>query len=32
MVAVVAGIWARVAEGPVADCTLVDTTDAPLSH
>lgn len=29
---VVAGIWARVAEGPVADCTLVDTTDAPLSH
>ncbi|WP_433515034.1 hypothetical protein ACQP2T_05160 [Nonomuraea sp. CA-143628] len=29
---VVAGIWAGVAEGPVADCTLVDTTDAPLSH
>jgi hypothetical protein len=29
---VVAGIWARVADGPVADCTLVDTTDAPLSH
>ncbi|SEM39417.1 hypothetical protein [Nonomuraea pusilla] len=28
----VAGIWARVAEGPVADCRLVDTTDAPLSH
>ncbi|MFF0864097.1 hypothetical protein ACFYUV_20210 [Nonomuraea sp. NPDC003560] len=28
----VAGIWARVAEGPVADCELVDTTDAPLSH
>ncbi|MGW4797531.1 hypothetical protein ACWEPC_34435 [Nonomuraea sp. NPDC004297] len=28
----VAGIWARVAEGPVADCELIDTTDAPLSH
>ncbi|MEU7863528.1 hypothetical protein [Nonomuraea sp. NPDC049141] len=28
----VAGIWARVANGPVADCTLVDTTEAPLSH
>ncbi|MBB5775390.1 hypothetical protein [Nonomuraea jabiensis] len=28
----VAGIWARVAEGPVADCQLVDTTGAPLSH
>ncbi|GAA3256322.1 hypothetical protein [Nonomuraea helvata] len=29
---VVAGIWARVGEGPIADCTLVDTQDAPLSH
>ncbi|MEU0569697.1 hypothetical protein ABZ297_30565 [Nonomuraea sp. NPDC005983] len=29
---VVAGVWARGATGPVADCTLVDTTDAPLSH
>ncbi|NUR88396.1 MAG: hypothetical protein HOY71_30275 [Nonomuraea sp.] len=28
----VAAIWARVADGPVADCTLVDSTDAPLSH
>ncbi|MFC4013220.1 hypothetical protein ACFOY2_38755 [Nonomuraea purpurea] len=28
----VAGIWARVGEGPIADCELVDTTDAPLSH
>ncbi|MER7499399.1 hypothetical protein AB0L05_28455 [Nonomuraea pusilla] len=28
----VAGIWARVAEGPVADCRLLDTTGAPLSH
>ncbi|WP_188194306.1 hypothetical protein [Nonomuraea sp. SYSU D8015] len=28
----VAGIWARVGEGPIAECTLVDTTDAPLSH
>ncbi|MEV0231089.1 hypothetical protein [Nonomuraea sp. NPDC050786] len=29
---IVAGIWARVGEGPIADCTLVDTTEAPLSH
>ncbi|MFI7705919.1 hypothetical protein [Nonomuraea sp. NPDC049480] len=29
---VVAGIWARVGESPIADCTLVDTTEAPLSH
>ncbi|MET7465940.1 hypothetical protein [Nonomuraea sp. NPDC005501] len=29
---VVAGIWARVAEGAVAACTLVDTTEPPLSH
>ncbi|WP_214324611.1 hypothetical protein [Nonomuraea sediminis] len=29
---VVASLWARVGEGPIADCTLVDTTDAPLSH
>ncbi|MGV9376339.1 hypothetical protein ACWDRB_11015 [Nonomuraea sp. NPDC003707] len=29
---VVAGVWARVGEGPIADCELVDTTDAPLSH
>ncbi|RVX45300.1 hypothetical protein EDD27_8089 [Nonomuraea polychroma] len=29
---VVAGIWARVGEGPIADCVLVDTTEAPLSH
>ncbi|MEV0198407.1 hypothetical protein [Nonomuraea sp. NPDC050691] len=28
----VAAIWARVAEGAVADCTLVDTTEPPLSH
>ncbi|MEU8250761.1 hypothetical protein [Nonomuraea sp. NPDC048916] len=28
----VAGVWARVADGPVADCELFDTTDAPLSH
>ncbi|MET7331625.1 hypothetical protein [Nonomuraea sp. NPDC005650] len=29
---VVAGIWAKVGESPIADCELVDTTDAPLSH
>ncbi|MDP4506020.1 hypothetical protein [Nonomuraea turcica] len=29
---VIAGIWARVAEGPIAECVLVDTTEAPLSH
>ncbi|MFC4119138.1 hypothetical protein [Nonomuraea zeae] len=29
---VVAGIWARVGEAPIADCELVDTKDAPLSH
>ncbi|SEH01678.1 hypothetical protein SAMN05444920_121126 [Nonomuraea solani] len=29
---VVAGIWARVGEGQIAACELVDTTDAPLSH
>lgn len=29
---IVIGVWARVAEGPVADCTLVTTTEAPLSH
>ncbi|MEU6714922.1 hypothetical protein ABZ897_25955 [Nonomuraea sp. NPDC046802] len=29
---VIAGIWAKVGEGPIADCELVDTTDAPLSH
>ncbi|MEV4170595.1 hypothetical protein [Nonomuraea sp. NPDC049709] len=29
---VIAGIWARVGEGPIADCVLVDTTEAPLSH
>ncbi|TYB58836.1 hypothetical protein FXF51_35490 [Nonomuraea sp. PA05] len=29
---VVAGIWARVGEGPIAECELVDTTQAPLSH
>ncbi|MFI0422295.1 hypothetical protein [Spongiactinospora sp. 9N601] len=28
----VAGIWARVAEGPVAACTLIDTPGAPLNH
>ncbi|RBQ18674.1 hypothetical protein DP939_19535 [Spongiactinospora rosea] len=28
----VAGIWARVAEGPVADCVLTDTPGAPLDH
>ncbi|HET8601514.1 MAG TPA: hypothetical protein VFL99_14400 [Segeticoccus sp.] len=27
---VVAGIWAGVSDGPVADCTLVDSTEAPL--
>lgn len=27
---VIAGIWARVANGPVADCELVDSTEAPL--
>ncbi|MEU4408187.1 hypothetical protein AB0F88_27020 [Streptosporangium sp. NPDC023963] len=26
----VAGIWARVSDGPVADCELVDSTEAPL--
>ncbi|GAA4181981.1 hypothetical protein GCM10022252_07170 [Streptosporangium oxazolinicum] len=26
----VAGIWARVSDGPVADCVLVDSTEAPL--
>ncbi|WP_329088708.1 MULTISPECIES: hypothetical protein [unclassified Streptosporangium] len=26
----VAGIWARVSNGPVADCVLVDSTEAPL--
>lgn len=26
----VAGIWARVSTGPVAPCTLVDSTEAPL--
>lgn len=26
----IGGIWARVSNGPVADCTLVDSTDAPL--
>ncbi|NUW37400.1 hypothetical protein HTZ77_39275 [Nonomuraea sp. SMC257] len=30
--AVVAAVWARVAEGAVADCTLVDTTEPPLAH
>ncbi|UBU12766.1 hypothetical protein [Nonomuraea gerenzanensis] len=29
---IVAGIWAKVGEGPIAECTLVDTTEAPLSH
>ncbi|MEO3806955.1 hypothetical protein [Nonomuraea sp. B1E8] len=29
---VVAGIWARVGQDPIAGCELVDTTDAPLSH
>ncbi|GAA2209775.1 hypothetical protein GCM10009850_052340 [Nonomuraea monospora] len=29
---VVAGIWAKVGEGPIAECELVDTTEAPLSH
>ncbi|MEV0823926.1 hypothetical protein [Nonomuraea rubra] len=29
---VVAGIWAKVGEGPIAECVLVDTTEAPLSH
>ncbi|MGW0593576.1 hypothetical protein [Streptosporangium sp. NPDC002607] len=27
---VIAGIWARVSDGPVADCELVDSTEAPL--
>ncbi|MEV0593070.1 hypothetical protein [Nonomuraea cavernae] len=31
-VGTVAGVWARVADGPVADCELFDTTDAPLSN
>ncbi|MER5326043.1 hypothetical protein [Streptosporangium roseum] len=26
----VAGVWARVSNGPVADCELVDSTGAPL--
>ncbi|MER5624710.1 hypothetical protein ABT061_27125 [Streptosporangium sp. NPDC002544] len=26
----IAGIWARVSDGPVADCELVDSTEAPL--
>ncbi|MER6946653.1 hypothetical protein ABT294_21735 [Nonomuraea sp. NPDC000554] len=26
------GVWDRVSKGPVADCKLVDTTEAPLSH
>jgi hypothetical protein len=30
--ATVAALWARVADGPVAACTLVNSTDAPLSH
>jgi hypothetical protein len=29
---VVAGIWARVGDNPIAGCELVDATDAPLSH
>ncbi|TDC93979.1 hypothetical protein E1292_40305 [Nonomuraea deserti] len=29
---VVAGIWARVGQDPIAGCELVDTADAPLSH
>ncbi|MEV0384375.1 hypothetical protein [Nonomuraea sp. NPDC050643] len=29
---VVAGIWAAVGRNPIAECELVDTTDAPLSH
>ncbi|NBE98852.1 hypothetical protein FE391_34945 [Nonomuraea sp. KC401] len=29
---VIAGIWARVGQNPIAECELVDTTDAPLSH
>jgi hypothetical protein len=29
---VVAGIWARVGESPIAACELVDTAEAPLSH
>ncbi|MGN9843529.1 hypothetical protein ACTMTI_35935 [Nonomuraea sp. H19] len=29
---IVVGNWFRVGEDPIADCTLVDTTDAPLSH
>ncbi|NRQ36470.1 hypothetical protein HII36_32245 [Nonomuraea sp. NN258] len=28
----VAGIWDGIALGPVTDCALVDTTEAPLSH
>ncbi|GAA3151788.1 hypothetical protein [Nonomuraea roseoviolacea] len=30
--AAVTPVWARVAEGTVADCTLVDTTEPPLPH
>lgn len=29
---IIAGIWAKVAEGPIAACELVDSTEAPLSH
>ncbi|WP_268958761.1 hypothetical protein [Nonomuraea aridisoli] len=29
---VVAGIWGRVGDGPIAACELVDTAEAPLSH
>ncbi|MEQ4717455.1 hypothetical protein [Nonomuraea sp. B19D2] len=29
---IVAGIWAAVGRDPIAECELVDTTEAPLSH
>ncbi|MFI7634930.1 hypothetical protein [Nonomuraea sp. NPDC049400] len=29
---IVAGIWAAVGQDPIAECELVDTTEAPLSH